>query len=82
MVHFHGFFPSANIGGDDNNNKGDPEPQVKEEQMERSTRCVGFNCAGRYKLDRNTHYIGICTGKYIRRGVNVVLVLVQVGTVG
>jgi hypothetical protein len=47
MVHFHGFFPSANIGGDDNNNKGDPEPQVKEEQLERSKRCTGI-CTGRY----------------------------------
>jgi hypothetical protein len=28
MVHFHGFFPSANNGRDDNNNRGGPEPQV------------------------------------------------------
>jgi len=48
MVHFHGFLPSAINGRDDNNNKGGPEPQVKEEQLERSKRCVGFNCAGRY----------------------------------
>jgi hypothetical protein len=38
MVHFHGFFPSANNGRDDNNNRGGPEPQVKEEQLERSKR--------------------------------------------
>ena len=48
MVHFHGFFPSANNGRDDNNNKGGPEPQVKEEQLERSKRCGGLNCAGRH----------------------------------
>jgi hypothetical protein len=37
----------ANNGRDDNNNRGGPEPQVKEEQLERSKRCTGI-CTGRY----------------------------------
>jgi len=59
------FLPSAINGRDDNDNKDGPEPQVKEEQLERSKRCTGFGCTGRYSW----------------RVVNVVLVFVHVGTV-
>jgi hypothetical protein len=47
MVHVHDFFSAANNGRYDNNNRGGPEPQVKEEQFERSKRCTGI-CTGRY----------------------------------
>ena len=57
MVHFHGFFSSANNDRDDINIKDGPEPLVNVGQLQRN--CTGV-CPGRYFISPFSYYLLRC----------------------